>query len=67
MVGGCEAEMGLLPRTVKMLFQRMKYLETLGWRLSLKVCFSEIYNEKMVDLLDEKGSEIQDMVLSRMP
>lgn len=66
MIGGLGNDMGLLPRTVHLLFERIRYLEPLGWRTSLKVCFSEIYNEKMVDLLGDSGLEIQEMQLSSL-
>lgn len=65
MLGGGEGyNQGLLPRTVSMLFDRAKNLEKVGVKCSFSVCFSEIYNNKMVDLLDEKKSELNDLVSS---
>ena len=66
MIGGEGEQRGLLPRTVSMIFDRIKDLEKVGWKCSVKVCFSEIYNEKMKDLLSDNGQNIADMTLSKI-
>lgn len=67
MLGGGESHNeGLLPRTISMLFDRSKDLEKVGFKCNFSVCFSEIYNNKMVDLLDEKKCELNDLI-SRNP
>lgn len=68
MIGGGEPqERGLLPRTVEMIFDRIKNLENLGWKFSLQVCFCEIYNNKMKLLSSEGITDIQEMVFGKHP
>lgn len=63
MLGGEDSEsLGLLPRTVDMLFRRAKELEQVGVKCSFGVCFSEIYNNRMINLLDDKKSELAELV-----
>lgn len=63
MLGGeSQDSLGLLPRTVDMLFQRARELEQVGVKCSFGVCFSEIYNNKMINLLDEKKGELSELV-----
>lgn len=67
MLGGEEpGSKGLLPRTVEMLFDRAKGLEQVGFKCNFSVCFCEIYNNKMVDLLDDKRTEISELVTSNL-
>lgn len=66
MLGGEDSQsLGLLPRTVDLLFARAEQLEKVGVKCSFGVCFTEIYNNKMVNLLDEQRSEMAEL-LSRM-
>lgn len=63
MLGGeSQDSLGLLPRTVDMLFQRARELEQVGVKCSFGVCFSEIYNNRMINLLDEKKGELSELV-----
>ncbi|XP_029046510.2 protein claret segregational-like [Osmia bicornis bicornis] len=48
---GSETE-GMIPRTVRHIFQEMKQFELLGWEYEIEASFLEIYNEHIVDLLD---------------
>lgn len=48
-------ERGVIPRTVELLFATMRDLEVRGWRYSLDVCFLEVYNEQLRDLLAARG------------
>ncbi|XP_014211069.1 protein claret segregational isoform X2 [Copidosoma floridanum] len=48
---GTEQE-GMIPRTVKHIFREMKHFELLGWEYKIEASFLEIYNEQIVDLLD---------------
>ena len=56
--------MGLLPRTVDLLFERFKALEEIGIKCSIDISFVEIYNEKMKDLVDHSGKEIKELNLT---
>lgn len=67
MLGGeSQDSLGLLPRTVDMLFQRARELEQVGVKCSFGVCFSEIYNNKMINLLDEKKGELSELVSRKL-
>ncbi|XP_011303315.1 protein claret segregational [Fopius arisanus] len=62
MEGGCNAEMeGMIPRTVRHIFEEMKEFKLLGWQYKIEASFLEIYNEHIVDLLDanQKTHEIR--------
>lgn len=62
MLGGDQLESkGLLPRTIDKLFYRAKCLEQIGFKCDFSVCFSEIYNNKMVNLLDDKRCEVNEL------
>ncbi|XP_001606337.3 protein claret segregational [Nasonia vitripennis] len=52
---------GMIPRTVKHIFNEMKQFEMLGWEYKIEASFLEIYNEQIVDLLDytRKSHEIR--------
>ncbi|OAD54756.1 Protein claret segregational, partial [Eufriesea mexicana] len=50
---GIETE-GMIPRTVRHIFQEMKQFELLGWKYQIQASFLEIYNEHIVDLLDSQ-------------
>ncbi|XP_074103022.1 protein claret segregational [Cotesia typhae] len=43
---------GMIPRTVRHIFDQMKEFELLGWEYKIEASFLEIYNEHIVDLLD---------------
>lgn len=64
MIGGEGAKnIGLLPRAVNAIFERVAKMEPYGWKVAVKVCFCEIYNDKMIDLLSSNNNTINDMVL----
>lgn len=48
---GIETE-GMIPRTVRHIFQEMREFQLLGWEYRIEASFLEIYNEHIVDLLD---------------
>lgn len=52
---------GMIPRTVRHIFEEMKEFELLGWEYKVEASFLEIYNEHIVDLLDatQKTHEIR--------
>lgn len=63
MEGGCGADKyGIVPRSINMIFECMEDLKRMGWELSIKASFLEIYNEVIYDLLDSnKDQESHDI------
>ncbi|CAG9585369.1 unnamed protein product [Danaus chrysippus] len=64
MEGGNGAEKyGIIPRAIDMIFDCMVDLKRMGWELSIKASFLEIYNEIIYDLLnsskDQESHEIK--------
>lgn len=66
-----EAECGMIPRTIRQIFEVQEKLKEKNWQYKLQASFLEIYNEEIRDLLvsdnslkyeikmsDSKGSEI---------
>uniref|UniRef100_A0A1A9VMA9 Kinesin motor domain-containing protein n=1 Tax=Glossina austeni TaxID=7395 RepID=A0A1A9VMA9_GLOAU len=53
------ANLGVIPRTVDLLFDFIKAYRILGWRYDIKVQFLEIYNEVLYDLLDNEPKEME--------
>ncbi|XP_076764038.1 protein claret segregational [Xylocopa sonorina] len=51
---GIETE-GMIPRTVRHIFQEMKQFQLLDWEYQIEASFLEIYNEQIVDLLDSQS------------
>ncbi|CAK9805247.1 Protein claret segregational [Anthophora quadrimaculata] len=45
---------GMIPRTIRHIFQEMKHFQLLGWEYRIEASFLEIYNEHIVDLLDSE-------------
>lgn len=64
MEGGCGTEQyGIIPRAFNMIFTCMDELKRMGWELTVKASFLEIYNEIIYDLLnsskDQESHEIK--------
>ncbi|XP_012269307.2 protein claret segregational [Athalia rosae] len=59
--GPGEGDAGMIPRTVKHIFEEKRQFELLGWEYRIEASFLEIYNEHIVDLLDsyQKTHEIR--------
>lgn len=52
---------GMIPRSVKLIFMKLRdYLEK-GWEYTIEVQFLEIYNEKIKDLLNSAASDHSDV------
>lgn len=63
MEGGCGTEQyGIIPRAINMIFTCMDDLKRMGWELTVKASFLEIYNEIIYDLLNSsKDQESHDI------
>ncbi|XP_072943758.1 protein claret segregational [Epargyreus clarus] len=58
MEGGCGVEKyGIIPRSINMIFTCMEDLKRMGWELTIKASFLEIYNEIIYDLLDSSKDQ----------
>ena len=56
MAGDREGEhMGVIPRTVKFIFECIEELVAMGWEFDVMASYLEIYNETIRDLLRSSG------------
>uniref|UniRef100_A0A2A4J703 Kinesin motor domain-containing protein n=1 Tax=Heliothis virescens TaxID=7102 RepID=A0A2A4J703_HELVI len=59
MEGGCGTEQyGIIPRAFNMIFTCMEDLKRMGWELTIKASFLEIYNEIIYDLLNSSKDQV---------
>lgn len=59
MEGGCGTEeYGIIPRAFNMIFTSMEDLKRMGWELTVKASFLEIYNEIIYDLLNSSKDQV---------
>lgn len=50
---------GIIPRTIRILFDSIRNAEVLGWTYDVRVTFLEIYNEVLYDLLSNENKELE--------
>jgi kinesin family protein C1 len=56
---GADEKLGIIPRTVKLLFDSIKTADVLGWKYTIKASFLEIYNEVLYDLLSNENKDVE--------
>lgn len=56
---GQAGNQGIIPRTVKLLFDSIRTAGILGWTYKITASFLEIYNEVLFDLLSPNDKEIE--------
>ncbi|XP_034489045.1 protein claret segregational [Drosophila innubila] len=56
---GVPDNVGVIPRTVDLLFDSIKNYRNLGWEYHIKATFLEIYNEVLYDLLSNEQKEME--------
>ncbi|XP_023164046.1 protein claret segregational [Drosophila hydei] len=56
---GVPDNVGVIPRTVDLLFDSIKNYRNLGWEYDIKATFLEIYNEVLYDLLSNEQKEME--------
>ena len=56
---GLDGMLGIIPRSVKLLFDSIQNARILGWNYQIKASFLEIYNETIYDLLSNEEKDIE--------
>lgn len=56
---GVPTNVGVIPRTVDLLFESVKNYKKIGWEYEIKVTFLEIYNEVLYDLLSNEQKDME--------
>lgn len=56
---GVTEDVGVIPRTVDLLFEAVKNYKRMGWEYKIKASFLEIYNEVIYDLLSNEQKEME--------
>ncbi|XP_063699268.1 protein claret segregational [Culicoides brevitarsis] len=62
--GNGENQLGVIPRTVSLLFNSIKDYQRLGWKYEISAQFLEIYNEVLYDLLDDSPKDLEIRMVS---
>ncbi len=58
MSGGRGADAGIIPRSVAKIIETVAQYKQQGWSYTLEAAFSEIYNDKLIDLLNDNGQDV---------
>lgn len=53
---GSDAKLGMIPRSIRQVFETARSMEKDGWTFTLKASFLEIYNESIRDLLVDSNA-----------
>lgn len=61
---GTSTDIGIIPRTVDLLFDCVQRYKLQGWEYSIKVTFLEIYNEILYDLLSNEAKDLEIRMVS---
>lgn len=61
---GMRDSLGIIPRTVGLLYDSIKHLNRCGWTYEIKASFLEIYNEILCDLLEPKTKNLEIKMVS---
>lgn len=61
---GVDSSIGIIPRTVDLLFETVRSYKSLGWDYKINVTFLEIYNEQLYDLLTNESKEMEIRMVS---
>lgn len=61
---GTREHLGIIPRTVDLLYESINHLNRCGWTYELKASFLEIYNEVLCDLLEPKQKSMEIKMVS---
>lgn len=56
---GVSDNLGIIPRTVDLLFESVTNYKRLGWDYQMKATFLEIYNETLYDLLNPRNTDLE--------
>ncbi|KAH8315225.1 hypothetical protein KR074_006446 [Drosophila pseudoananassae] len=56
---GVPESVGVIPRTVDLLFDSIRSYRNLGWEYEIKATFLEIYNEVLYDLLSNEQKDME--------
>lgn len=56
---GAQDNLGVIPRTVNLLFESIEDYKLMGWEYKITASFLEIYNEVFYDMLNDKSSNIE--------
>lgn len=56
---GVPSNVGVIPRSVDLIFESVKNYKNLGWEYEIKVTFLEIYNEVLYDLLSNEQKDME--------
>ena len=55
---------GILPRAVDLIFDRIEFLKTCGWEFQISLSFTELYNDKLYNLLSKQEQKVTQFPLS---